>query len=343
MIVYGMINAMNPSIKVSVIIPIYKVEPFIARCAESLFKQSMQEGIEFIFVNDATPDSSISILQERLRSFPERREQVVLLEHVANQGLPAARNTGLRAAQGEYVFHCDSDDYVEPEALEKMYQATQEHEADFLWCDWFLSFKQNERYMKQPGYATALEALKATLSGAMKYNVWNKLVKRQVYTDNGIRFPEGHGMGEDMTMIRLLACARKVCYLPEAFYHYVRLNTEAFTQMGGSVRKQQHLDDLRYNVSRTMDFVRERFGNQLDQELAFFMLDAKFPFLISDQKESYRRWKEWFPEAHPYIGQNRRISFRSRLLQQMAAKGQFWYVWLYYKLVIRFVYGVLYK
>lgn len=333
----------NNPISVSVIIPIYKVESFIVRCVESLFNQSLSEGVEFIFVNDATPDRSVELLQEQLGFFPSRKEQVILLEHAENKGLPAARNTGLSVAKGEYVFHCDSDDFLEADGLEKMYKAAKEQEADIVWCDWYLSFEKNERYMKQPTYETAMDALKGMLSGAMKYNVWNKLVKRQLYVGNHIKFPEGHGMGEDMTMIQLFACADKVCYLPQAYYHYVRLNAQAFTQMGGSPHKRQHLDDLRYNVSRILQFIKQRFGNQLDRELAFFMLDAKFPFLITDQKTSYQRWKEWFPEANRYIWQNKQISYRSRLLQLMAAKGQFWYVWLYYKLVIRLVYGVLYK
>ena len=79
------------------------------------------------------------------------------------------------------------------------------------------------------------------------------------------------------------------------------------------------------------------------KELAFFQLEAKFPFLLSDDRESYKRWTNWFPEANSYIMQNRNISFRSRFLQYMASQGQFWYVWLYYRLFIKFIYGVLYK
>lgn len=334
---------MNESILISVIVPVYNVERFITRCVCSLFAQTMDAGVEFIFVDDATPDSSIEALQNCLRQYPQRQKQVKLLRHSVNKGLPAARNTGLQAATGTYIYHCDSDDYLESDALESMYNAAMCQEADIVWCDWFLSFEKKERYMKQPAYDTAIDALKGILSGAMKYNVWNKLVRRQLYVGNHIKFPEGHGMGEDMTMIQLFACADKVCYLPQAYYHYVRLNAQAFTQMGGSPHKRQHLDDLRYNVSRILQFIKQRFGNQLDRELAFFMLDAKFPFLITDQKTSYQRWKEWFPEANRYIWQNKQISYRSRLLQLMAAKGQFWYVWLYYKLVIRLVYGVLYK
>ena len=176
--------------KVSVIVPIYKVERFIARCVTSLMKQTLQD-VEYIFVDDATPDQSLSILQEVLVAYPERKKYVKILHHKDNQGLPAARNTGLEVSEGEYIFHCDSDDYVEPDMLETLYNEALKNNADIVWCDWFLTFGQNERYMKQPNYNTPLEAVKAMLGGAMKFNVWNKLVKRELYQKNAITFPAG--------------------------------------------------------------------------------------------------------------------------------------------------------
>lgn len=123
--------------------------------------------------------------------------------------MPSARNTGLQVASGKYVFHCDSDDYLDGGALELMYAAAEQSQADMVWCDWYLSFAHNERYMKQPKYDSPIEVLKGMLGGSMKYNVWNKLVSRRLYTDNQITFSDGHGMGEDMTMIRLAACAKE--------------------------------------------------------------------------------------------------------------------------------------
>ena len=195
--------------KVSVIIPIYKVEAFIERCAATLMEQTLPE-VEYIFVDDATPDNSIVVLEEVIARYPHRKDQVRIVRHAENKGLPAARNTGLALATGEYIFHCDSDDYVELAMLEEMYNTAKERDADIVWCDWYLTFAKNERYMKQPSYETPLEALKAMLSGAMKYNVWNKLVKRSLYVDNNIQLPAGYGMGEDMTMMMLFANAQKV-------------------------------------------------------------------------------------------------------------------------------------
>ena len=215
--------------KVSIIIPIFKVRNFIERCACSLFEQTLKD-IEYIFVDDASPDDSVDILKACVERYPERKEQVQILVHEQNQGLPAARNTGLAVATGEYVFHCDSDDFVERNMLEEMYEAAKAKDADMAYCDFYLTFEKNERYMSNPSYGTAEAMLKSgLLGGNMKYNVWNKLVKLSLYADNDVWFPAGHGMGEDMTMIRLAACARSVSYIPKAFYHYVKLNANAYS------------------------------------------------------------------------------------------------------------------
>lgn len=325
-------------IKVSVIIPIYKVEKFIAHCADSLLAQTLDD-VEFIFVDDASPDRSLELLQSVITRYPARKHQVKMLTHAENKGLPAARNTGLAAAHGEYVFHCDSDDFVERDMLEELYNTAEGGDADIVWCDWYLSFEHNERYMRQPGYATPLEALKGMMSGAMKFTVWNKLAKRSLYVDNGIEFPAGYGMGEDMTMMMLFSCAAKVAYLPKAFYHYVKLNTGAFTQN----YSERHFVDLKYNVQRITDYVHGKYGHTMEKEIAFLKLDVKFPFLVSNSADKYRKWKEMYPEANKYIGQNKQISLRARLLQWCAWRGMFWVVRLHYICLQKVVYGIIYR
>lgn len=325
--------------KVSVIIPIYKVSRFIERCAESLMQQTLNE-VEYIFVNDATPDNSMELLRGVIARHPAHAAQVKIVEHEHNKGLPAARNTGLAAATGEYIFHCDSDDYVEPEMLEHLYNAAKKKNADVVWCDWFLTFEKKERYMRQPSYDTSMDALKAMLSGGMKFNVWNKLVRRSLYVDYNILFPEGNGMGEDMTMLLLFVHANVVEYLPKAYYHYVKYNSGAFSQ----TYSNKHLEELKYNVKRVEQYIKRHCGDVLEQEIAFLKLEAKFPFLvIGASRELLDLWRSWFPEANTYIGKNDKISVRSRMLQKAAAKGYYWFVWLHYYLVIRFMYGIVYR
>ena len=323
--------------KISVIIPIYNVSRFIECCSESLMKQTLND-VEYIFVNDATLDNSMTLLRRVLDRYPNRAAQVKIVEHEHNMGLPAARNTGLAVATGEFIYHCDSDDFVEHDMLELLYNKAKVAKADFVWCDWFLSYENNERYMKQPSFDTSLEVLRAMLSGAMKYNVWNKLVRRSLYADNNIQFPIGHGMGEDMTMIRLAACAQKVAYVNKALYHYVRSNSEAMTQ----TYSERHLADVRYNVDETMSFLATK-GLDTEQEMAFFKLNVKLPFLVTDSWESYRRWNEWYPEANAYISVNNNMPWRTRFLQQMAVKRFYIGVWLYYHLIYKFLYAIFYK
>ena len=325
--------------KVSVIIPIFKVHDFIERCVCSLFEQTLKD-IEYIFVDDASPDDSIEILKLCIARYPERVGQFQILVHEQNQGLPAARNTGLAVSTGEYIFHCDSDDFVEKDMLVEMYKAAKEKDADIVYSDFYLSFEKNERYMSCPLYETASDMLKVgLLGGNMKYNVWNKLVKRSLYTDNNITFPAGHAMGEDMTMIRLAACAKNVAYVPKAFYHYVKLNTNAYS----ATMSERHKVDIRFNVDQTVEFLQNKFGNELEKEIAFFKLNTKLPFLITDDETQYEVWKEWWPEANKYIWDNKQQSFRTRLVQWFASKGQLWAVNLYFKVVYKVVYGVIYK
>jgi glycosyltransferase involved in cell wall biosynthesis len=325
--------------RVSVIIPVYNVSAFIRRNVRSLMGQTLQD-VEFIFVDDATPDDSIDIIREEIKAYPQREPFVKIVSHDVNKGLPAARNTGLAEAGGDYIYHCDSDDWVEPDMLEKMLKAAEEKDADIVYCDFFLSFEKNERYMSNPDYSTADELLRRGFLGGMtKYNVWNKLVRRSLYTDNGLSFPEGHPMGEDMTMIMLTAMADKAAHVPEALYHYVKLNEGAYSNS----RSQKKLDDIRYNVDRTVSFLEEKFGNSLEKEISLFKLSIKLPFLITDDKEMYRFWSEWYPEADSYVNANPDLPWRTRLLQVMASKGQWWYVKMYYRIVNKFIYGTVFK
>lgn len=330
------------STTVTVIVPIFKVERFIERNARVLFEQNLP-GIEYIFVDDCSPDNSITILEKILAEYPNKTTSTKIIRHSINQGLPSARNSGLAIATGEFIFHCDSDDWLEKDAISKLYNKAKEDQSDIVWCDWYLSFKNNERYMGQPpiheGVMSGKEAVKLILGGRIRYNVWNKLVKRSLYESQQIQFPDGYGMGEDMTMIKLFAVANKVSYLREALYHYVQLNEEAFTKK----TTPQHLEQIRYNLNQVVDFLQEIYGTTIHQEIQFFKLNTKLPFLITDDTASFQRWLDWYPESNVYIDQNPMFNLRTKLIQKAALKKQFWILKLYYRLVIRFIYGIIYK
>ena len=295
-------------IKVSVIVPFWKVEAFIARCARSLMEQTLQE-VEFIFVDDASPDRSAEILREAVAG---SGRDVKILSHPENKGLPAARNTGLSAARGKYVFHCDSDDYLEPAMLEKLYLAAEAARADIAYCDFWLDFGDTRRLMPARGFGDAATMLReGFLAGTLKYNVWNKLARRSLY--EGISFPEGHSMGEDMTMMMLASRAGAVVHVAEPLYHYMKTNDGALTT-GFS---DKALEDLRFNTDRVLDFLGPLDGDWAD----FFKLNVKLPFLFTGEKRDWRNWRSWYPEANRFIGRNKALPFRTRMVQHFAALG----------------------
>ncbi len=317
--------------KVSVIVPVYNIRRFIGECLRSLMSQTMKE-VEYIIVDDCSADGSYDAMMEMVAGRPD----FIVVRHERNLGLPAARNTGLGMASGEYIIHCDGDDFMELVMIEKLYECAVRNNADIVWCDWYLSFTDSERYMTQPAYTTGNEAVIGMLRGSMKYNVWNKLCRRSLY--DGLSFPEGRAMGEDMTMIKVATKAGVAAHVPEALYHYRRTNSEALTQ-NYSPRK---LEEIRENTTDIINFLKLN-SEVSDVDFKRFMLNVKLPFLFTGKREDIRRWQEWFPEANSEILGNKNQSIRVRLLQWCASKGLQWVNILYYNLVQKVVYGKIYR
>ncbi|MBP5559034.1 MAG: glycosyltransferase family 2 protein [Bacteroidales bacterium] len=323
--------------KVSVIIPFYNVGAFIERCARSLMAQTLQDA-EFIFVDDASPDNSADILRNVLAEY-DRDARIVV--HERNLGLPAARNTGLAQAKGEFICHCDSDDWMEPTMLEDLYSAAAGAGADFAYCDFYIDFGDSRRHMPTPDYPDAETMVKeGFLAGMMKYNVWNKLVRRELYErPSPVLFPAGHSMGEDMTMIALGLRSKGVARVAKPLYHYMKTNAGAFT----NTFSERHLADIEYNAGRTLEILQDMDIPDRELYMALFKLNIKLPFLFSCSYSQYRLWHSWYPESNAYIGRNNILPARTVMVQKWARMHLFPLVWLYAFAVNRVYYGLIHR
>ena len=207
-------------IKVSVIIPIYCVEKYIERCTRSLLEQSLDD-VEFIFINDCTPDKSILILEKVLCDYPNRRNCVSIINHEINLGLPIARQTGLKMAKGEYIIHCDSDDWLAPDALEKLYKVAQINNSDMVICDFYTSDGVEREQMKACFTTDNLRLINDFFIGKGFWCVWNKLVRRSIY-ENLIIYPK-YNVAEDMVLVtQLLYYCKHINYIDSPLYYYFK-------------------------------------------------------------------------------------------------------------------------
>ena len=325
--------------KISIIIPVYRVENYISCCCMSLFGMRFQD-VEYLFVNDATPDGSMAVVESILNEYPHRKAHVKLLAHPKNMGVASARNTGLEAATGEYIAFVDADDWIEENMFEKLYQRAEAGHFDIVGCDWYLEFETSKRYMRQPVYERTSDCLKAMLSGEMRWFLWAFLIRRGIYVKNNIRFLDGANIGEDMAvLIRCFSFARSYRHISEALYHYVKSNAVSMTALDS----KKQIEIVKRNVDATVSFIRSRYPNSLEQELDFLKLNVKFSLLISDNAANYEVWNISFPEANRSIWKNAKQPFRNRLLQWSASHRYYWIVRGYYNILFKFVYGVLYR
>ena len=225
--------------KVSVVVPVYNCEAFLPQCIESLRAQTISE-MEMIFVCDASPDNSLAILREAEAA--DDRIRVIAFEQ--NRGVSAARNAGLDVASGEYVIFCDSDDWIEPQMYERLYNMAQEKDADIAFCRVFkdyanrtenvpLGFDTGARFDAKAIRDTLIPAMlsKETDSDELPLSGYTprNLFKAEIVKNH--RFREEIRYAEDLLFIvECMLDAKAAVAVDEAYYHY-RFH-------GGSVTKR---------------------------------------------------------------------------------------------------------
>ena len=283
---------------ISVCIPIYGVEKYIEKCARSLFEQTLTEGIEFIFVNDCTPDNSVKILQSVLEEYPERLNQVKIISAKTNGGLATARNIALSQAKGEYIIHCDSDDWVDLDMYDKLLDRAIATDADIVMCDFIYEYRSKTVPTQIPTLNTSVEYVSQMLEGKIHCGTWNKLVKRKLYDINNISFPDGINMWEDInTIIPLTYCAKKIEIVSKPLYHYRQTNMQSYTQ---SVSRQS-LNNMKQTISRLEKLVNSLDDTRLKKSLNYLKLTAKLNMLIGTHGKEQKKYTCLYPESNKYI------------------------------------------
>ena len=212
--------------KISVIIPVYKVEKYLKRCVESVVNQTYK-NIEIILVNDGSPDKCGEICDKYARI--DSRIKVI---HKENGGLSSARNAGLDIASGDYIMFVDSDDWISEVSLEKLYDYI---EADYDIINFKFSFvKENSKELiethnniKDSYKCDLITYIDKLFSGELNFFIWNKLYKKNLFDE--VRFPEGRNYEDLATIYKLYFNAKSIIVTDYTLYYYWLGNSNSIT------------------------------------------------------------------------------------------------------------------
>lgn len=305
--------------KVSVIVPVYKVENFIEKCARSLFEQTLND-IEYIFIDDCTPDKSIEKLEMVVSEYHQRlafeNKIVRIVRMPSNQGSFAVRKKGIELSVGEYIIHCDSDDWVDVNMYGTMYKKAVSTNADIVVCDYISTdgINYNKRY--NGGVSSSKnEILLHMLQAKISWSMCNKLISRKLY-ERDIIYPK-YSNGEDMVIIlQLIYYASKIEYLPNPYYYYLK-NTASITRnTSESLTFNRFMQGVK-NVKVIERFFQDKLNGRLYRDaidnMKFIQLRLIEPLLCKNRKKYIKIWKMTFPELKFRLWRNGNVGFRNKI------------------------------
>jgi len=296
------------AVRISVIVPVYNVKRYLARCIESVLRQTMAD-FELILVDDGSTDGSGAMCDTYVQD-----ERVRVL-HQENRGLGLARNAGLERAQGEYVCFIDSDDYAGPELLEHLVTAARRHQADVViggWTDVSADGRERRRSRPEALFA-AEEERRACILGCVaappesreevlwSVSAWAKLYRRDVIERHGLRFvSERVWISEDILFhLDFLMCAKRVAVAADVSYCYC-VNA-------GSLSKRYREDRFERNLEM-YEAVRQRLVSAWPEQSVQLYLDR---FLLSKARYCITQEVLYHDQAdrkHDLRGRIRRIA-----------------------------------
>ena len=304
--------------KISVIITIYNSENYITTCVNSLFNQTLEE-IEYIFINDATQDNSIEKLHCIIGDFPNREPSVKIINLNKNKGVSNARRIGLENATGEYIIHCDSDDWIDKDMYERLYQKAKETDADIVGCNFRHEFSDIQYDFHQQYSDSMEENIRRLINGKIFPSLCTSLTRRSLITGYNVSFPIGLNMGEDLFFnLQLYLHATKIVGMDWAPYHYRHTENSSCVQ-----RTRKSIDSdiaIAGMIERLMK--DQKMYDKYVKDIEFRKFFSKLPLMNDlNNRNNYQDWLNIYPETNKCIWKYDQLDWKRKTELWLAANN----------------------
>lgn len=268
--------------KLSIIVPVYNVEKYLPKCLESLIKQTLKD-IEIICVNDGSMDNSLAILKE----FASKDSRIRIIDN-QHQGVAKTRNTGIEQSTGEYIGFVDSDDYIDIDFFEKLYNSATKSNSDIAIAS-ILKHKNffniyNAKYTKEETAITIQDKIKLCEDKKhFFFYAWNKIYHSGFIKENNIKFSEGQIYEDVMFAIKALYYSNKIISVYGTKYHYIEHENSLTKYKDKTGEKEQ---DLVKAYSELQEFCNSK-NIEIPERLNYYTKE-NFGFILNLYKGKYQ-------------------------------------------------------
>lgn len=283
---------MDQHIRVSILMPIYKVEQYLEKTLDSIFTQTYPY-LDYVFVNDCSPDNSLQVLTNTIAKYKIEANRYTIVNHVKNEGIAVSRTDCIANAKGDYVYFVDSDDWIEKDTVEQMVLATKNGTIDIVGCDYMKDYLSGKTTCHHENYA---ESCEENLFRCLNYDIatvlWKLLIRRNLF-DNFKITPHVDIVEDYIMSVKLYYYAKSFIAIPKAFYHYVQYN-----QARVSLQTLRSVNMHIKGVEEVEAFCREKglFNDDVEHKLLLRKFNIKSNFLTK-QLLDYRCYEQTFPET----------------------------------------------
>lgn len=302
---------------ISIIVPVYNVERYLSRCIDSILSQTYSD-FELLLINDGSSDSS-GIICDRYA----RQDERIRVFHKENAGVVSARNLGLDKAVGEWVTFVDSDDWIDQNMYQTLYNEAISAQSDFVLCDFYLYYSPDNKTLYK---AVSTKGLKEDIirNYILSFtSLCNILVHRSLYEKNHLRIPEGLTVCEDFWLsVQLLYHAKKISSVDVPLYFYNRENVNSILNNPNTTR---YISECKVYLDIISFFRKEKVLDLFQKEISWRILKSKQDLILDPSR--HKEFLELYPNSHKYILScpsffcSRRMKFLMWLLVHRMAFG----------------------